>query len=230
VQPEKLTSHQPDLDSALVRIAIERGSMTVRIRNWNKFQHFNDKRRTIWIKLYCDLLNNLEWHQLDPKLSKFLINLWLLAAEKNGELPSSEAIAFRLRISEKDVNSMIYDLKDWLEQDDIAVISTEYQDDTLEKNKNKNKKDDIRPDDISEDVWNDFKALRSRKKAPITERVLKTIRNEAAKVGMSLSQAIELMCVRGWTGFDSTWVKDKPTTSALPAWAKTAFEAKKSGG
>lgn len=111
---------------------------------------------------------------------------------------------------------MIYDLKDWLEQDDITVISTEYQDDTLEKNKNKNKKDDIRPDDISEELWKDFKALRSRKKAPITERVLKTIRNEAAKVGMSLSQAIELMCVRGWTGFDSTWVKPKQET--VPEW------------
>jgi hypothetical protein len=204
--------------------------MTVRIRNWNKFQHFNDKRRTIWIKLYCDLLNNLEWHELDPKLSKFLINLWLLAAEKNGELPSIPAIAFRLRMQEKDIESMICKLNDWLEQDDIGVISTEYQDDVLEKNKNKNKKDDIRPDDISEELWKDFKSLRSKKKAPITDRVLKTIRNEAEKAGMNLSQALELMVVRGWTGFDSTWVKDKPKTSAMPAWAKTAFEAKKIGG
>lgn len=190
--------------------------MTVRIRNWNKFQHFNDKRRTIWIKLYCDLLNNLEWHELDPKLSKFLINLWLLAAEKNGELPSISAIAFRLRMQEKEIESMLYNLKDWMEQDDITVISTEYQDDVLEKNKNKNKKDDIRPDDISEELWKDFKSLRSKKKAPITDRVLKTIRNEAAKIGMSLSEAIELMVVRGWTGFDSTWVKSKP--EPVPEW------------
>ena len=98
------------------------------------------------------------------------------------------------------------------------------------KNQNKNKKDDIRPDDISEELWKDFKELRSKKKAPITDRVIKTIRNEAAKIGMSLSEAIELMVVRGWTGFDSTWVKDKPKTSAMPAWAKTAFEAKKIGG
>jgi hypothetical protein len=182
--------------------------MSVRIRNWNKFQHFNDKRRTIWIKLYIDLLNNFEWHELDPKLSKFLINLWLLAGEKHGELPSVQAIAFRLRMQEKDVNSMIYQLSSWLEQDDIPLISEEYQDDVLDKNKNKNKnkKDDIRPDDISEELWDDFKKLREKKKATITSLVINKIRSEANKAGMTLSQAIEEMCVRGWTGFKASWI------------------------
>jgi hypothetical protein len=189
--------------------------MTVRIRNWSKFQHFNDKRRTIWIKLYIDLLNNFEWHELDPKLSKFLINLWLLAGEKHGELPSVQSIAFRLRMQEKDVNSMIYQLSSWLEQDDIPLISQEYQDDVLDKNKNKNKNDDIRPDDISEDLWKDFKKLRDKKRATITERVIKSIRNEATKANMSLAQAIEFMINKGWASFEADWVKskDKPSSS-----------------
>jgi hypothetical protein len=189
--------------------------MTVRIRNWNKFQHFNDKRRTIWIKLYCDLLNNLEWHELDPKLSKFLINLWLLAAEKNGELPSIPAIAFRLRMQEKDIESMICKLNDWLEQDDIGVISTEYQDDVLEKNKNKNKKDDIRPDDISEELWSEFKELRKQKKALITQRVINSIREEASKANISLTQAIEMMLVRNWMSFKAEWIKPKDSSQNL---------------
>ena len=183
--------------------------MTVRIRNWNKFQHFNDKRRTIWIKLYCDLLNNLEWHELDPKLSKFLINLWLLAAEKNGELPSIPAIAFRLRMQEKDIESMLCKLNDWLEQDDIAVISTEYQDDVLEKNKNKNKKDDIRPDDISENTWNDFLAHRKAKKAPVTQTVMDKIIKEAQLAGWKLEDVLKEMCAQGWQGFKAEWVKKK---------------------
>ncbi len=188
--------------------------MTVRIRNWSKFQHFNDKRRTIWIKLYIDLLNNFEWHELDPKLSKFLINLWLLAGEKHGELPSVQAIAFRLRMQEKDVNSMIYQLSSWLEQDDIPLISEEYQVDVLDKNKNKNKKDDVRPDDISEDLWKDFKKLREKKRATITDRVIKSIRNEASKANMSLSQAIEFMINKGWASFEADWVKSKDKPSS----------------
>lgn len=183
--------------------------MTVRIRNWNKFQHFNDKRRTIWIKLYCDLLNNLEWHELDPKLSKFLINLWLLAAEKNGELPSIPAIAFRLRMQEKDIESMICKLNDWLVQDDIGVISTEYQDDVLEKNKNKNKKDDIRPDDISENTWNDFLAHRKAKKAPVTQTVMDKIIKEAQLAGWKLEDVLKEMCAQGWQGFKAEWVEKK---------------------
>jgi len=189
--------------------------MSVRIRNWNKFQHFNDKRRTIWIKLYIDLLNNFEWHELDPKLSKFLINLWLLAGEKHGELPSVQAIAFRLRMQEKDVNSMIYQLSSWLEQDDIPLISEEYQVDALEKNKNKNKKDDIRPDDISEELWSEFKELRKQKKALITQRVINSIREEASKANISLTQAIEMMLVRNWMSFKAEWIKPKDSSQNL---------------
>ena len=37
-----------------------------RIRNFDKFQHFKD-RRPPWIKLYRDLLEDLDWHEQNMK-------------------------------------------------------------------------------------------------------------------------------------------------------------------
>ena len=71
-----------------------------------------------------------------------------------------------------------------------------------------------RPDDISEELWKDFKKLRDKKKAPITELVLTKIRAEAKNAGITLSQAMEEMCVRGWTAFKADWVKSKNKPSS----------------
>jgi uncharacterized protein YdaU (DUF1376 family) len=69
-----------------------------------------------------------------------------------------------------------------------------------------------RPDDISAELWSEFKEHRKRKKSSVTELVIRTLRSEAAKANMSLSQAMEAMIVNGWAGFKSTWVmKDQPT-------------------
>lgn len=209
--------------------------MILKPKNWSKFQHYRD-RCPPWIKLHRDILNDRIFASL-PIASKALAPLlWLLASEsKDGSFDAAiDELAFRLHIASKDIEQGLKPLIDnGFFVDASTMLAPCYQAAIPEREGERETERDkslARPDDISEELWKDFKALRSRKKAPITERVLKTIRNEAAKVGMSLSQAIELMCVRGWTGFDSTWVKDKPTTSALPAWAKTAFEAKKSGG
>ena len=92
------------------------------IKNWNKFQHFKD-RRPPWIKLYREILDDLEWHELEPKAAKVLVMLWLIASETDGNLPEIKNLAFRLRMSEKDAMSCVDKLSHWLNQDDINVIS-----------------------------------------------------------------------------------------------------------
>jgi hypothetical protein len=101
------------------------------IKNWAKFQHFRD-RKPPWIKLYRELLDDREWHSLDPKAAKTLVMLWLLASENEGSLPDEETIAFRLRIPVSEVKKDISKLSQWLIQGDISVISARYQVDTLE--------------------------------------------------------------------------------------------------
>ena len=104
----------------------------MRIKNWNRFQHFRD-RKPPWIKLYRDLLDDRDWHNLEPKAAKMLVMLWLLASENEGMLPDLETIAFRLRLSVQQVKHDISRLYQWLEQDDIKPISGRYQDDALER-------------------------------------------------------------------------------------------------
>jgi hypothetical protein len=101
----------------------------VKVKDWQKFQHFKD-RRPPWIKLYRNLLDDVEYHNLSPIAAKYLPLIWLLASEdetKEGLLPSASRIAFRLRISEKALLSIVSELSHWLIQDDIKPISERYQ-------------------------------------------------------------------------------------------------------
>ena len=104
---------------------------TMRIKHWNKFQHFKD-RKPPWVKLYRDLLDDIDWHELDAQASKVLVMLWLIASEDEGRIPPTKTLAFRLRMTEKQTNDCLNKLSHWLEQDDINTISERYQDDSLE--------------------------------------------------------------------------------------------------
>lgn len=134
----------------------------MRIKNWSNFQHFKD-RRPPWIKLYREILDDIEWHQLDPLASKVLVMCWLLASENDGVLPDMKTLAFRLRMSEKQTSDCISKLNHWLEQDDINLISSRYQDDALEKETKKETKKDkekatlvAAPEGVSSEIWDSF--------------------------------------------------------------------------
>lgn len=101
--------------------------MTIYIKNWKQFQHFKD-RRPPWIKLYRELLDDINWHSLDGESAKILTMLWLVASDnQDGSLPDNQQLAFRLRITEKQLNQYITKLSHWLIQDDITMISKRYQ-------------------------------------------------------------------------------------------------------
>jgi hypothetical protein len=103
----------------------------MKIKNWTKFQHFKD-RRPPWVKLYRDILDDLEWHELDPLAAKVLVMLWLIASEDDGRIPDTKTLAFRLRLTEIKTKEIVIKLSHWLEHDDISVISDGYQVDLLE--------------------------------------------------------------------------------------------------
>jgi hypothetical protein len=106
----------------------------MKIKNWSKFQHFKD-RKPPWVKLYRELLDDIEWHLLDPKAAKVLTMLWLIASEDDGCLPDIKTLAFRLRLSETETKTAVLKLSHWLIQDDINMISERYQSDSLETEK-----------------------------------------------------------------------------------------------
>lgn len=63
------------------------------------------------------------------------------------------------------------------------------------------------PDDVSEQTWNDWTALRKAKRAPVTETVLRQARDEARKAGMAFEAFLAVWCARGSQGLQADWLK-----------------------
>jgi uncharacterized protein YdaU (DUF1376 family) len=65
------------------------------------------------------------------------------------------------------------------------------------------------PEGVSDSVWQEFKSLRKAKKAPITQRAIDKISEEAKLAGWTLEKALEECIVRGWQAFKADWVAKK---------------------
>lgn len=76
----------------------------------------------------------------------------------------------------------------------------------------------VKPDDVSDDLWADFLNHRKQKKAPVTDRVISLIRNEAKNAGWTLKEALNEVILRNWTGFKAEWVEAKDPNAV---WVKT---------
>jgi len=184
----------------------------MKIKNWSKFQHFKD-RRPPWIKLYRELLDDMEWHQLDPLASKVLVMCWLIASEADGVIPDIKTLAFRLRMSEKQTSDCVSKLSHWLEHDDINVISERYQSDAPETERETETETEkkatgvARPPDVDQQIWEDWKQLRKAKKAPVTQTVVNAAFREAKKADMSINEFLAIWCSRGSQGLQADWIK-----------------------
>lgn len=68
-----------------------------------------------------------------------------------------------------------------------------------------------KPDDVSEEVWDEWAGYRKKLKAPVSETVLKGLRREGDKAGITLQQVLETCLTNGWRGFQAEWyLKNKP--------------------
>lgn len=65
-----------------------------------------------------------------------------------------------------------------------------------------------KPESVSQQTWDDFLVIRKAKKAPLSQTALDGIAKEADKAGLSLQQALENCCIRGWQGFRAEWLKN----------------------
>lgn len=85
-----------------------------------------------------------------------------------------------------------------------------------------------RPVGVLEGVWQDFVAQRKAKKSAITQTALNGIEREAKKANVSLNDALQEICARGWTGFKAEWVatnsnnKNESWTDKRRAWVAEA--------
>jgi diadenosine tetraphosphate (Ap4A) HIT family hydrolase len=58
-----------------------------------------------------------------------------------------------------------------------------------------------RPQDVPEDLWQEWRAFRRQKRATVTQRVLNATRKTATAAGMTMAEALEYWLANGQTGF-----------------------------
>jgi hypothetical protein len=81
---------------------------------------------------------------------------------------------------------------------------------------------------IPAQLVSDFKALRAKKRAPITRTVMDVLTAEGVKAGMTLEAVLTVCCARGWQGFEAKWVApDSPQQARASPSYKTANEKAK---
>ena len=66
-----------------------------------------------------------------------------------------------------------------------------------------------KPNEISEQTWNDFLVVRKAKKAPLTQtawkRTLNAMLQAQEKTGHSLEQILEYMVSKNWSALETDW-------------------------
>jgi hypothetical protein len=67
-----------------------------------------------------------------------------------------------------------------------------------------------RPEDVTEQVWNDFVEFRKSRRARVNETVLSRLRSQASAAGWTMDAALAESVMRGWTGFKAEWVLNRP--------------------
>ena len=181
--------------------------MAVKIRNWETFQHYK-QRKPPWIKLYREVLEDKEWYDLSGDSAKGLIMLWLIASEADGYLPDSKTLAFRLRISENRVNALLSDCSHWLEEDASNMLALRYQDampeteTETEKETEKEAKAKIVPSAlVSLSLWDEFVEMRKKLRKPLTSRAAQLIDSKLKKLqleGNNPTQVLEQSIRNSW--------------------------------
>jgi len=69
----------------------------LKIRNWDKWQSYRaDRGQPPWIKVHRRLMRDIEWVSLSDAERGQLISIWLLAADRDGEIPNDARVIQKL--------------------------------------------------------------------------------------------------------------------------------------
>lgn len=92
----------------------------------------------------------------------------------------------------------------------------------LKEEKRKEEKRNIYTPPIGDVLLSDFLKVRKAKRAgELTETAFKAIEREAKKAGLTVEQAIEMCCLRGWVGFYARWVdSSNEKQDEIPEWKR----------
>lgn len=110
----------------------------LRIRNFERFQHYRD-RRPPWIKLYRDLWNDPRFFELSEADRYFLISFFVIASQNDNKVPPNQSWLKREMATRKGVPIDRLLASGWLEwweqdaskQDASTVLAKSVHDDSI---------------------------------------------------------------------------------------------------
>jgi len=142
----------------------------MRIKNWDKFQHFKHKSDMKWFKCYGrDLLNDPDFMKMDDVKQATLFKLWCLASESNGVIGIIPDIAFRLRKPIAFVEKMLIELDSWLvKYDNDEKLYSDYITDKTRLDLDKDKI--IKPIVRFSEFWDIYPNVRKNNKKGCLEK------------------------------------------------------------
>lgn len=201
--------------------------MKYQIRNWKKFQHYKD-RNPPWIKLHESVLASADWVMLDNDGRVLAIACMLVAAKNDNQIDTSEAgRAYMQRVA---YLPSLPDFKPLIQCGFLVACEPEMQADAstckqmladarpeerraeTEQSKTKKKNNATttvsKPDDIEQQIWQDFLDLRRQKKAKLTITAWDRIRKELDKgkaQGYTPNDMMAEAIASGWQAFKLDW-------------------------
>jgi len=122
-------------------------SDTIRVRNWDKWQTYRrDRGQPPWIKVHREVMRNPDWVALTDEQRGQLISIWILAADRDGEIPSDPVLVKKLCYmdSEPDMETLVARgfLEEW-RQGDVTVTPRCRQSDEPEAEAEAEKETDL---------------------------------------------------------------------------------------
>ena len=69
-----------------------------------------------------------------------------------------------------------------------------------------------KPEDVPENLWCDWIALRKQKRLPLTAQALALVQSEAAKAGKTLADVLQICLQNSWAGFKASWLTNATNT------------------
>lgn len=140
----------------------------MRIKNWDKYNHYKHKSDMKWFKCYGrDLLNDADFMMMDDVKQVTIFKLWCLASESHGNLPQVSEIAFRLRKPIDFVEKMLKELDSWLVTgESLEQVYSNSLADKIRLDKDKIIKTIVRFDEF----WNIYPPVRKTNKKGCLEK------------------------------------------------------------
>lgn len=87
--------------------------------------------------------------------------------------------------------------------------------DTQDKPASKKKTSPVKPEGVSDQVWDEWQSLKKKLCKSCTQRMVDALVREAEKAGITPERAMVIQLEKGWRGFEADWLKEKNQTRSF---------------